>query len=94
MLDKVKVTISREDGSPICPLTTENYPIFLTDDIPFLVIRKDGGTVETVTVDAAAGIGLDLCRDLVGYLYVNLSPEDRKYVFAKATDKKNLTLPD
>lgn len=86
MLDKVKITITREDGSPICPLAQEPITVFLTDDIPFLVIRKDGGTVESVTVDATAGMGLELCRDLVGYLYANLCPEDRAFVFAKAAD--------
>lgn len=94
MLDKVKVTLTREDGSSICPLSQEPTTVFLTDNIPFLVIRKDGGTVEAVTVDAVAGIGLDLCRDLVGYLYANLSPDDQEYVFAKETDKHSSELTE
>lgn len=47
MLDKVKITITREDGSPICPLVPEDNHIFLTDDDHFVVIKKDGGSVET-----------------------------------------------
>ena len=47
MLNKVKITITREDGSPICPLVQEPMTAFLTDDYQFLVVKKDGGTVET-----------------------------------------------
>lgn len=47
MLDKVKITITREDGSPICALVPEEDPIFLTNDDHFLVVKKNGGTVET-----------------------------------------------
>lgn len=51
MLDKVNVTITRKDGSPICGLVPKPDPIFLADDAPFLLVRKNGGTVESYTGD-------------------------------------------
>ena len=51
MLDKVKVTITREDGSPICGLAQEADTVFLTDAAPFLLVRKNGGTVEAYAGD-------------------------------------------
>ena len=53
MLDKVKVTISREDGSPICGLVQEPEVHFLTDNTPFLVVKKDGETVESAAVSVS-----------------------------------------
>ena len=46
-MDKIKVTISREDGNPICSAEAEPEPFFVTDADPILIVRKDGGTVET-----------------------------------------------
>jgi len=47
MMDRIKVTISQEDGKPVCPGASEPETMFLTDESPFLIVRKDGGTVET-----------------------------------------------
>lgn len=47
MLDRVKVTITREDGGPICGLAGAELVEHLTDEAPVLVLRKSGGTVET-----------------------------------------------
>ena len=48
-LDKVKVTVTREDGSPICRHAPETTPDFLTDRDPILIITKNGDTVETIS---------------------------------------------
>lgn len=58
MKDKVKVTITREDGSPICVLTPEPDTVFLTDDAPVLLIRKTGGTVEMFSGDMHSAAAL------------------------------------
>ena len=47
MMDKIKVMVSREDGAPICAEAGERS-IFLTEQSPILIVRKDGGAVETV----------------------------------------------
>ncbi len=60
MLDKVKITITREDGSPICPLVQEPTTAFLTDETRFFVAKKDGGTVETWAVDVSGLLELTL----------------------------------
>ena len=60
MLDKVKVTITREDGSPICGQAPEANTAFLTDDTRFFVARKDRETVETWSVDASGLLELTL----------------------------------
>lgn len=60
MLDKVKVTITREDGSPICGLAPEANTTFLTDDTRFFVARKDRKTVETWSVDVSGLLELTL----------------------------------
>lgn len=56
MLEKVKVTVTttREDGSPLCRLNPGPDVFFLTDDTPILIVRKDGGTVETRTGGVAS----------------------------------------
>lgn len=46
MLDRVKVIITREDGSPICGLAGAELVEYLSDEAPVLVLRKTGGTVE------------------------------------------------
>lgn len=51
MLDKVKITITWEDGSPICSLSQDADTVFLTDDSPVLLVRKNGGTVEAFAGD-------------------------------------------
>ena len=48
MMDRIKVTVSREDGSPICLAASEVTPDFITDVAPILIVKKDGGTVETI----------------------------------------------
>ena len=48
-MEKIKVIISREDGSPICRKEAELAPLILTDENPFLIIWKNGGTVETAS---------------------------------------------
>lgn len=60
MLDKAKITITREDGSPICGLAPEKDTISLTDDDQFLVIKKNGGTVETRLVYVSGLLELTL----------------------------------
>lgn len=60
MLDKVKITITREDGSPLFPRDPEPMTAFLTDDDQFLVIKKDGGGVETRTVYVSGLLELTL----------------------------------
>lgn len=50
MLNKIKVTITREDGTPVCEQAGEDVK-FLTDSAPVLVLRKDGGTVEAFSGD-------------------------------------------
>lgn len=60
MLDKVKVTITREDGSPICGLTSEKETVFLTNDSQYFVARKKGGTVETWEVGVSGLLELTL----------------------------------
>lgn len=60
MLDKVKVTITREDGSPIYGQDPEANTAFLTDDTQFFVARKDRETVETWSVDVAGLLELTL----------------------------------
>lgn len=47
MLDRVKVTITREDGSPICGQAGAELVEYLSEAAPVLVLRKSGGTVET-----------------------------------------------
>lgn len=60
MLDKVKITITREDGSPVCGLAPEANTVFLTDDARFFVARKDRETVETWSVDVSGLLELTL----------------------------------
>lgn len=60
MLDKVKITITREDGSPICGLASENIPIFLTEEDRFFVAKKNGETVETWAVNVPGLLELTL----------------------------------
>ena len=51
MLDKVKIPITREDGSPISGMSGTALVEYLTDERPVLVLRKSGGTVETFSGD-------------------------------------------
>ena len=60
MLDKVKITITREDGSPICSPAPEENAVFLTDDTRFFVARKDSETVETWSADVSGLLELTL----------------------------------
>lgn len=46
MLEKIKVTVTKEDGKPICAEAGEGVS-FLTDQNPVLIVKKDGRTVET-----------------------------------------------
>lgn len=57
MLDKVRVTVTREDGTPICGQAGEDVR-FLTDTAPVLVLRKDGGSVEAFSGDLCSLKGL------------------------------------
>lgn len=45
-MDRIKVMVSREDGSPICRRESEVTPDFITDVAPIMIIKKDGSTVE------------------------------------------------
>ena len=54
MLEKIKVSISREDGTPVCPGMPDPDHIFLTDASSFLIVKKDGGTAEAVSGDISA----------------------------------------
>lgn len=53
MLNKLKVTVSREDGSPIWRTASEPDVHFLADDMPFMVVKKDGGAVEVASFGVA-----------------------------------------
>lgn len=64
MLDRVKITITREDGSPICGQTPEPDTVFLTDAAPVLLIRKTGGTVEMFAGDMQSAAAL--FREMTG----------------------------
>lgn len=44
--EDIQVTVSREDGKPICTGAGQ-HTVLLTDQNPVLIIKKDGGTVET-----------------------------------------------
>ena len=44
--ERIKVTISREDGSPVFSHDSAAIEEYLTDDAPVLVIRRDGGALE------------------------------------------------
>lgn len=60
MLDKVKITIAREDGSPICGLVQEPDTVLLTDEDMFFVAKKDGETVKTWAVNVPGLLELTL----------------------------------
>lgn len=45
-MEKIKVTVAREDGKLIHAGSGEDVN-YLTDQNPVLIVRKDGGTVET-----------------------------------------------
>ena len=60
MLDKAKITITREDGSPICPRVQEPTTSFLADDDMFFVAKKTGETVESWTVNVDGLLELTL----------------------------------
>lgn len=49
----VKVTITKENGDPICTEAGKDAYL-LTDKSPILIARKNGGTVETVCGDITA----------------------------------------
>lgn len=59
MKGRVKITITWGDGSPICGLTPDPDTVFLTDNAPFLLARKNGDTVEAVCG------GLESVRDFL-----------------------------
>ena len=46
--ERIKVTISREDGSPVFSHDNTAIVEYLTDDAPVMVIRRDGGALETI----------------------------------------------
>jgi len=60
MLNKVKITITREDGSPICGLGQEGDTIYLSEDVRYFVAKKTGETVETWSVDVPGLLELAL----------------------------------
>lgn len=47
MLDKVKVTITREDGSPVFGWEEPPQVLDLNEAMPVLVVVRDGGTLRT-----------------------------------------------
>lgn len=51
MLDKIKVTISREDGSPLFIRDGFAHVEYLTKTAPVLVVVLDGGTIRTMQGD-------------------------------------------
>lgn len=53
MSEKFKVTVSREDGKPVFA-GADKDAMFLTDQSPLLIVKKNGGTVETVCGDITA----------------------------------------
>lgn len=53
MSEKFKVTVSRADGKPVFARADKDT-VFLTDQSPLLIVKKDGGTVETVCGDITA----------------------------------------
>lgn len=61
--ERIKVTISREDGSPVFSLDKAAKVEYLTEAAPVLVIRRDGGTLETIGGDAHS-VG-EILQDLV-----------------------------
>ncbi len=60
MLDKVKITITQEDGSPICGLGQEGGTVYLSENTRYFVAKKTGGTVETWSVDVSGLLELAL----------------------------------
>ena len=49
--EKVKVTISREDGGPLFSRDESTQVVILTEAAPVLVIVRDGGTLRTYQGD-------------------------------------------
>lgn len=56
MLEKVKVTISREDGGPL--FSRDEAPVVehLTDTSPVLVVLLDSGTLRTMQGDHQSAV--------------------------------------
>ncbi len=44
---KIKVVVSRENGKPICLMDDKPSAMYMDDKAPFMVIKKDRGTVES-----------------------------------------------
>ena len=51
-MEKIKVTISRENGEPISLEAGTPGPMFLDDRCKFMVIKKDGETVESLATSS------------------------------------------
>lgn len=51
-MERIKVTISRESGDPIFPEAGAPKPMFLDDSCKFMVIKKNGGTVESLAASS------------------------------------------
>lgn len=51
MVDRVKVTISREDGGPLFDCAGSAQVEYLTEAAPVLVVVRDGGTLRTMQGD-------------------------------------------
>ena len=74
MMDRIKVTVSREDGSPVFAEASEPYSVLLADNHPFAIVMKDGGTVRAVsgglytllefTAEQLDGLGIQERREL------------------------------
>ena len=62
MLDKVKITISREDGGPLFAHDESAWVQYLTEDAPVMVIVRDGGTLRTMQGDQQSAV--DFIKDL------------------------------
>lgn len=66
--EKIKVTISREDGSPLFSRDQAAQVEYLTDAAPVLVIRRDGGSLNTIYGDIHS----------VGEMFQELLEHDRR----------------
>lgn len=54
--ERVKVTISLDDGRALFGLDWDPQTVYLTEAAPVLIVRRNGGTVETVAGDAASAV--------------------------------------
>lgn len=83
MLERIKVTVTREDGKPICAEAGISVT-YLTDQTPMMIVRKDGGTVEMFSTNCMASLLEFTVRQLEG-----LGVKERNELYAAFGLKRN-----